>query len=303
MKILLTGGTGFIGKALCETLTNDGHELIVLTRNPNQALAAQKSPIKYLQWDARTLGDWADRFSGADVVINLAGEPIGRKRWSKFQKEWILNSRVEATEIIIEAISKASPKPAVLINGSAVGYYGDVQSGDVDESYPKGKGFLADVCDSWEKAALEAEKYGVRTVMTRTSLTLERDGGALKRLLTAFELYAGGTPGSGKQWVSWIVREDVIRAIKFIIDNGGLSGAVNITSPNPVTMTRLCQIIGEVLHKPMWVPIPTTIIKAALGEMADMILTGQKVIPRKLTEAGFSFNYPDLKSALMTILK
>lgn len=302
MKIVLSGSTGFIGKTLTRRLASNGHEIVCLTRNPEKYKSSNSKNISYIKWNARTTDSWAEVVDSADAVINLAGEPIDEKRWTRYQKEWILNSRIESTNAVVEAISMAKNQPSTLINASAVGYYGDVKSCSVDESHPRGTGFLADVCELWENAAKKAEKYNTRVVMLRTGVVLESDGGALKRMLSAFKAFASGTPGSGSQWVPWIHRKDVISAIEFILKNNSLSGPVNISSPNPVTMKELATTIGEILHKPMWAPIPSFVVKAALGEMAEMLLTGQKVIPFKLIEAGFEFKYPYLKDALKDIL-
>ena len=302
MKIVVAGGTGFIGIPLIQNLTAKKHEVIVLTRNPEAIRSANQLSVNFAKWDGRSLSDWTKQIDGADAVINLAGEPIGDKRWTKFQKGWILNSRIDATRIIVEAIKQAQVKPSALINGSAVGYYGDVPNGDVDESHPRGKGFLADVCGMWEDEALIAAESGVRTVMIRTGIVLEQNGGALKRMLSAFKMYTGGTPGSGKQWVPWIHRYDIVRAIEFILANDKLSGPVNLTAPNPVTMSQFSAAIGKILNRPLWAPIPAFVIKAALGEMAEMILTGQKAIPDKLLKAGFVFYFANVDEALRTIL-
>jgi uncharacterized protein (TIGR01777 family) len=303
MRIVITGGTGFIGVPLIKSLVRNGHELIVLTRNPDAAQAIGPQSIIFIKWDGRNVDDWAKHGDGARAVINLAGEPIGDKRWTKFQKGWILNSRIEATRAIAEAIKQANAKPAVLINGSAVGFYGDVPDGDVDENTPRGKGFLAEVCEQWEAEAAQASKFDIRVAMIRTGIVLEREGGALKRMLGAFKMYTGGTPGSGRQWVPWIHREDAIRAIEFMISNDKLSGPVNLTAPNPVTMAEFAKTIGKIINRPLWVPVPAFVIKTALGEMAEMLLTGQKAVPSKLLKAGFDFHYPDIDDALSAILE
>jgi uncharacterized protein (TIGR01777 family) len=303
MKVVIAGGTGFIGRALTKNLIDSGEKVVILTRDPYKARISGNAKAIYEKWDARTVSSWTEHINDANAVINLAGEPLAGKRWTKFQKEWILNSRTESTSAIVEAISDSRNKPSVLINGSAVGYYGDVKSGDVDESYPAGNDFLAKVCVDWEAAAAKAEEFGVRTVMIRTGVALEKDGGVLKLMLSTFKMYAGGIPGSGGQWVPWIHREDAVRAVLFLLDNNKLSGPVNLTSPNPVTMRELISAMGRILDKPMLAPVPAFLLKAVLGEMADIILTGQKAVPRKLLESGFKFSYPDLEEALLTILE
>ncbi len=300
MKIVLAGCTGFIGGSLTESLASDGHEIISLTRDPGKYDGFKN--VTYIKWDARAAGDWTKHINGADAVVNLAGEPLAEKRWTRYQKEWILNSRVESTKAIVQAIAATGSKPATLINASAVGYYGNVKTGEVDESHERGEGFLADVCLQWENEASKVVEFGTRLVILRTGVVLEKDGGALKSMLSAFNSYAGGTPGSGKQWVPWIHREDVISAIKYTLANASLEGAINLSSPNPVTMKELATTIGRVIKKPMWAQVPSLVVKAALGEMADMLLTGQKAIPRKLTRVGFEFKFPQLAGALKDIL-
>ena len=195
MKVILSGGTGFIGRALTWRLADRKDQVILLTRNSS---APGQAGVKREVWDAQTVGPWAESLEGADAVINFAGEPIANKRWSAAQKERILNSRVQSTRAIIEAISKRGKKPAVLVNASAVGYYGNVESGDVAEGRPKGTDFLADVCDRWEKEAMRAQEFGVRVVLLRSGIVLEKDGGALKKMLPPFQFFAGGPLGSGK---------------------------------------------------------------------------------------------------------
>lgn len=300
MTIIVTGGTGFIGNALVERLLQERHNVILLTRNP---VKVQSRPnLRMEKWDAKTIGPWEEVVHSADAVINLAGEIIAGKRWTKRQKEVILGSRVDATRVLVRAIEQASKKPSLLVSASAVGYYGSVPLGDVPESFPRGSDFLADVCGRWEEEALAAAKSGVRVVTPRLGVVLAHDGGALARMLLPFKLFVGGPFGDGKQWFPWIHRDDVVEGILFLLRSSTISGAVNFVAPEPLTMKEFSRRIGGILRRPSWAPVPSLALRILLGEMADMLLTGQRVIPKKLTDAGYVFRYPSLTEALREIL-
>ncbi|MBI3313969.1 MAG: TIGR01777 family protein [Candidatus Omnitrophica bacterium] len=300
MKIVVSGGTGFVGHALVQELSQKGHQIILLSRKPSNH-PSQPSVIS-LVWDAKTLGTWADQINGADAVINLSGEPLVQKRWSKKQKEILVSSRIDSTRVLVDAIRKASQRPRLLMNASAVGYYGPVESGTVTENFPKGKGFLEDTCEAWEKEALKAESLAVRVVCTRFGIVLEKDGGALAKMLPPFKFFIGGPLGSGRQWLPWIHRDDVIGAILFCIGNPNISGPANFTAPNPETMKDFCKALGKALGRPSWAPVPAFVLKILLGEMSEVLLTGQKAVPEKLLRAGYAFRYPNLNEALASIL-
>jgi len=302
MNIVVSGGTGFIGKGLLQRLLEANHRLVVLTRNPEAVKPLATGSVQVERWNAKSLGAWADRVDGADAVINLAGEPIPAKRWTKRQKARLLNSRVDATKAIVAAIDQAKRKPSVLINASAVGYYGNVESGEVTESHPKGTGFIADLVERWEQEARAAEAMGVRVVLPRTGIVLEKDGGALKKMLLPFKLFVGGPLGSGRQWLPWIHREDVAGAILFALENPNLSGPVNLAAPEPVTMKQFSSALGKALGRPSWAPVPALVLRGLFGEMAETLLTGQRVVPRKLLQFGYQFRYPTLDQALAAIL-
>lgn len=302
MNVVVSGGTGFIGGAAVRHLADEEHTVVVLTRNPTRQ--RDKLPLIELeQWDARTVGPWAKRIDGADAVVNLAGESIGGKRWRRDQKARIIDSRISATKAIVDAIAQASKKPRVLVSASAVGYYGHVESGDVTESHGKGKGFLAAVVERWEQEAREAEKLGVRVVLPRFGLVLEKDGGSLKKLALPMKLFAGGWLGSSDQWFPWIHRDDVVGMIEFAIQNAQLSGPLNVAAPDAVTMKEFCKSLGRALHRPCWAPVPSVVLRAMLGEMSEMLLTGQRVVPRKLLDAGYRFRYPTLDGALTALYR
>jgi hypothetical protein len=299
MKILLTGGSGFIGKSLAEKLTADQHSVVILTRNPDKTREMRGVSVKH--WDAKNVGDWASEVDGADAVLNFAGESIGGKRWTARQKENIIESRHNATRALVEAIRQARRKPSVLISASGVGYYGHVEQEEVTESHPRGEGFLPEVCERWENEAKAAEQFGVRVVRLRQGVVLERDGGALPRMSLPFKMFVGGYLGSGAQWFPWIHRADLVGIVRFVLAHGALSGPVNVVAPEARTMKEFCAALGRALKRPLWAPVPSFVLKAALGEMSEMLLTGQRVVPAKLVQAGYQFKFSKLDDALSDI--
>ncbi len=302
MKVVLAGGTGFIGKALLHRLIEEGHRVVLLTRSPSAHKELATDKVQLAKWDAKSVGAWADFAEGAEAVLNLAGEPLVGKRWTKKQKARLLESRLSATRAITSAIAQAGKRPSVFINASAVGFYGDVPQGEVTESHPKGRGFLGDVCERWEVEARRAEERGVRVVCLRIGIVLEKEGGALSRMIPPFQYFIGGPLGSGRQWVPWIHREDLLSIILFLMARPDINGAVNGTAPNPATMKEFCKAVGSALHRPSWAPVPAFALRVLLGEMAEVLLTGARVVPQKLEEAGFPFRYPALDGALTAIL-
>lgn len=303
MKILLAGATGFIGQSLITALIKEGHSIIVLTRRVPGDRSLDLSPkATVLQWDGKSVGDWAQKADGVDAIINLSGEGIADKRWTPERKKALADSRLQSTRAIVNFIKKATRKPVTYMNASAVGYYGNVPLGNVLENAPRGTGFLAELCEQWENEAKVAEGLGVRTVLLRTGIVLERGGGAIEKMLLPFKFFVGGPLGSGNQGFPWIHREDEIGAMLFLLQNPKISGPVNLTAPNPVTMKEFCATLGKVMHRPSWAPVPAFMLRFLLGEMADMLLEGQKVVPQKLIAAGYSFKYPHLEEALKAIL-
>lgn len=293
MKLVVTGGTGFIGRPLCQALVADGHDLVVLTRRPH----APASQLRCQTWSA----GWESVLDDAEGVINLAGEPVVAKRWTAAQKARIASSRIDTTRALVEAMRKAPRKPRVLINASAVGYYGPRGDELVTEQDPPGDDFLSHICQQWEAAAQEAEALGVAVVRLRIGIVLAHDGGALAKMLPAFRLGLGGPLGSGRQWMSWIHRDDVIGLIRSVLatsEHFQLGLPLNATAPNPVTMREFAKTLGRVLHRPAIAPAPAWVLRLALGEMAEMLLTGQKVIPAESLLLGYAFRYPTLSEAL-----
>lgn len=303
MNILIAGGSGFIGSALVNALQGEGHAITVLARNERSANEKLGSKARVLPWDGEFVGAWAEAVNGADVIVNLAGESIGDGRWSKARKEKILQSRLKATRAVVDAIVKAEKKPSLLINASAVGFYGNVPSGDVDESHAPGDDFLANVCKEWELEARRAESAGVRVALIRTGIVLSKNGGALPRMLTPFKFFIGGKIGSGAQWMPWIHLDDHLGVIKYIIGNQSLNGAVNLSAPQPAMMKEFARALGKAMHRPSIFPVPGFVLKVMLGQMSSLVLEGQRAVPKKLLSAGYQFQYPDLLTALKDVLK
>ncbi len=305
MKIAITGATGLVGSRLVAQLKQQGHQILIFTRNPSKAQrvfpASAFSNLEIVQYTPQESGDWQQRVSGCDAVINLAGEPIA-ERWSPQQKEAIMQSRQIGTRKLVEAIATAENKPQVLVSGSAVGYYGTSETRTFDESNDAGTDFLAQVCQNWEAEAQKVTASGVRLVILRVGIVLA-NGGALGKMLGPFKMFAGGPIGSGKQWFSWIHRDDLVNLICQAIQQENMSGVYNATAPNPVSMGKLCQTLGEVLNRPSWLPVPDFVLEILLGDGAIVVLEGQQVLPKKTQATGFSYQYPDLKPALTEIVK
>ena len=303
MKIVVAGGSGFLGSALVKRLSDDNHNVVLLTRRPETLTFQAGGSVVVQRWDGKASGPWVQQLEGADGVVNLVGESIGAKRWTSARRALIVGSRVEATKAIVSAIGELKKRPSVLINASAVGYYGNVETGDVTESHPRGNDFLATLSEQWESEAQKAETFGVRVVRLRFGVVLEKDGGALEKMMVPFKLFVGGHLGSGRQWFPWVHRDDVIGAILFTVQNPTLSGPVNVVAPEPVTMKEFCKALGKAMGRPSWVPVPAFVLHTLLGEMSEMLLTGQKVVATKLEATGYRFHYARLDEALSAILK
>lgn len=303
MKIVITGGTGFIGRALCAALVQGGHRITVLTRHANQIRHQLELPIQAVEWNARDSGPWGQVLEGADAVINLAGAPIADARWTDTRKQLITDSRVRTTRLLVRALSRWSSKPATFISASGIGYYGACDDRVLDEGAARGEGFLADLCLAWESEALRAAEFGARVVTLRTGMVLEQDGGALPKMLLPFQLFVGGPIMPGSQWVSWIHRRDHIGLIRWALSTPTVSGPINAVAPEPVTMKVFCEVLGQVLHRPSWLPVPGLTLNLLLGELGTLMTTGQRVIPAKAMAGGYMFHYPTLEPALRAVLK
>ncbi len=303
MRIIVTGGSGFIGAAMLERLVSENHTVTLLSRNPVQARRNVNFAVEIVQWDGEKQGAWSSKIDGSDAILNFAGEPIAGKRWTESQKRKITESRINATRAIVTAVREARKKPSVLVNASAVGYYGPVEEGEVTEARGQGSGFLSEVCSSWEGEARAAESLGVRVAMLRIGIVLGDGGGALEKMMLPFKLFAGGAIGSGKQWFPWIHRDDVVGAALFAIGSPGLYGPINLAAPEIVRMGEFCTVLGKIMNRPCWAPVPDVVLKIVLGEMSEMLLTGQKVVAEKLLKHGFRFKHSGLVPALESILR
>lgn len=299
MKIVVTGGTGFVGKNLIKYLQQKGHDITILTRNPQVYPHSER--LTYIEW-LQPHSHPEEKLENIDVLINLAGESIN-SRWTRKRKEQIVSSRVQATNACYELIKKLKRKPKVFISASAIGYYGTSLQETFSEDDLNGDDFLAKTTTTWEHTANQVKEQGVRTVIARFGVILGKDEGALPRMLLPYKLFIGGTIGNGNQWISWVHIDDVIRALEFAINHNEIHGPINITAPTPKTMKGFGKEIGSVINKPHWLPLPAFILKIMLGEMAVMIAEGQRVIPRKLLDEGFRFYYDDLSEALRNLTK
>ena len=291
MKIAISGSSGLIGSALVESLRADGHDVLRLVRRPPTA------PTE-VSWDPATSSIDLDALTGVNAFINLAGAGVGDHRWTKTYKAEILNSRVQSTKVIAHAA--ASVGASVLINASAIGFYGDTGNREVDETTPAGTGFLAEVVVAWEQAADEARQAGVRVVHPRTGLVAAKNGGAWAKLLPLVKMGLGGKMGSGKQYWSFISLADEINALKFLL-TADIHGAVNLTAPSPVTNSDVIRSMGRVFNRPTLFPVPAIALQIALGEFSTEILSSSRVIPRVLINNGFTFAHPDIDSAMQTL--
>jgi len=301
MKVAITGATGFVGSRLVERLQSQGHQVLILTRDRSRASKAFPN-AEIVAYTPTESGDWQQSISGCDAVVHLAGEPIGEKRWTEEQKQEILNSRKLGTEKIVEAIANANPKPSVLVNASAIGYYGTSETASFNETSSAGNDFLAQVCQSWEAEAKKVKETGTRLVILRFGIVLGM-GGALAKMLPTFKLFIGGPIGNGRQWFSWIHRDDLVNLILAALTRSDIEGVFNGTAPNPVNMNELCQALGDVLNRPSWLPVPDLALEVLLGEGAKVVLEGQKVLPENTLSKGFEYQYPTIKSALEDILR
>lgn len=297
MKIAITGATGFVGRRLVERLQAEGHELRILSQRPTVAQQLTGCQV----FDTADQASWLAAVEGADAVINLAGEPIAEQRWTPAQKQRLKDSRVQTTRALVSAIAAAHQKPTVLVSASAIGYYGTSETAQFSEDSPAGQDYLAEICQAWEQEAQAVTASGTRLVTLRIGIVVG-PGGAIGKMLGPFKLFAGGPIGSGQQWVSWIQREDLVSLLLEAITNPSYQGTYNATAPQPVRMVELSRILGEVLQRPSWLPVPGFALEALLGEGALLVLEGQQVLPKRLETSGFQFRYPDLKSALQQFL-
>ena len=299
MKILISGGTGLIGKALTNYYLQKGHEVGILTRGDNNITLDGR--LKYFKWDAQSASQLIPIVSEYDVVVNLAGENIGSGFWTKAKKERILSSRVQAGNSLAQAIREVENKPKVFIQASGIGIYGTSISQNFDEESPIGNDFMANVATQWENSSILVEEVGVRRVIIRTGVVLDKSAGVLPLMALPFKFFVGGPLGSGRQILSWIHLKDDIEAIDFCIQNNNISGPVNLSSPNALNNADFGKVLSKILKRPFWFPVPAFLLKIVLGEKSTLVLDGQNVYPKKLISHGFEFNFPGLREALANI--
>jgi len=302
VRIVVAGATGFLGRPLVDALALAGHDVTVLTRGRGEE---SRGRIRTVTWSPDgTAGPWASEISGADAVINLAGESIAAKRWTADHKKRVAQSRRLATRSVTTAINAAAAPPSLLVNGSAVGYYGPCGDEVLTEDAAAGDDFLANVCTMWEAEAQGAASNRTRVVMIRTGIVLEKDGGALPPMLPPFRFGVGGPVGTGRQYWPWIHRADWVGLLQWILQTSAVTGAVNATAPNPVSNAEFAHTLGRVMHRPSLMPAPAFALRLLLGEMADgLLLSGQRAIPRRAEQGGYTFRYPQLDEALSAIFK
>jgi uncharacterized protein (TIGR01777 family) len=301
-RVIITGATGLIGKKLTRELTNRGYSVIVFSRNPDTARQELPGAAEYVAWHPGS-ANWTSHIDGAHAIINLAGAGIFNHRWTDSYKRKIMDSRVEGTRGLVEAISKAKQKPAVLVNGSAVGYYGLTGSEKLDETSPPGADFLARVVKAWEGEALKADALGVRVVTVRTGIILARDEGALPLMSLPFKLFVGGPVLPGSQYFSWVHIDDEVGIILLALENEAASGPINASAPDPQTNRDFSKILGKVLHRPSYFPVPGFMLNLVLGEVSTIITGGQRVLPARAQQLGYRFLHPTAHQALVDIFK
>lgn len=303
-RIIITGATGFIGKALCGLLVEGGYEVVALTRNPDKGREILGGRVEAIRWDGHSAEGWGEYTNGAFAIINLAGESIGAGRWTEGKKDQILQSRLNAGKAVVEAVEQAQHRPRVVIQASGIGIYGDWGDERCDESTAIGSGFLPDVGKQWEESTQRVTDLGIRHVVVRTGVVLGKNEGFLPRILLPFRLFIGGHFGSGRQWLSWIHIHDEVRSIQFLMEKEDAKGVFNLSSPNPLPSKAFSKSLGQVMKRPSWFPVPGFVLKIALGEMArELILSGQRAVPKRLAEAGFEFCFLELETALRDILE
>lgn len=306
MKIAITGATGFVGTRLVERLQAEGHKIVVFSRNLERAgkfFPREAFPnVEVVVYEPKQSGEWQNAISGCDGVVNLAGAPIAEERWTPARKQEIIESRQLVTQKVVEAIAKAGQKPSVLVNSSAIGYYGASETATFDENSAAGNDFLAQVCTAWESEAQKVREIGTRLVILRTGIVLGM-GGAVAKMLLPFKMFAGGPLGSGRQWFSWIHRDDLVSLIIEALKNSQFEGVFNATAPTPVRMNDFCNVMGEVMNRPSWLPVPNFALEMLLGDAAQVVLEGQQVLPKRVVNSGFKYKYSSVKPALEDILK
>jgi uncharacterized protein (TIGR01777 family) len=306
MRVFVTGGTGLVGRRLIKRLSERGDRTVILTRRAGHARQLFGPDAQLIEGDPMRIGDWMNAVADCDAVVHLAGENVFARRWNTAFKTLLHDSRIRSTQLVVEALRRQPRRDdgqsRVLVNASAIGYYGSHGDEELTEESAPGSDFLAELCVEWEKAARAAESFGVRVAMVRVGVVLDKEGGALAKLLTPFKLGAGGPVGSGRQWMSWIHHADLIGLFLLALDRADASGPINGTAPNPVVNRDFGKVLGRVLHRPSLVWTPGLALRVLVGEAGSLVVTGQRVLPRRALELGYSFQYPTLDAALTEIL-
>jgi len=302
MRVIITGGTGLIGRALSARLAQEGHDPIVLTRDPEKAKGDLPSGVRAAGWDGKSGAGWSNLIEAGTTIVHLAGAGVADARWTPSRKREIRESRLISGAAVLAAIQESPAKPRALLQASAVGYYGPRGDEPIDETEPPGSTFLAEVCVEWEASTRAVEAQGIRRAILRTGLVLTPKGGALGKMLLPAKLGANGPLGTGRQGFPWIHLEDEIGAIRFLIDREDATGPFNLAAPNPPSQAEFAKALGRVLHRPSFLPAPAFALRLALGEMADALLDGHRVVPKRLLELGYRFRFPDLEEALADLL-
>ncbi len=302
MKVVIAGGTGFIGRALSHDLATKGNQVMVLSRNPATHRERTNQAVSLCHWNPAGGVDWEKVLEKTDVLVNLVGESVATARWTKKRKQQLTESRVNTTSRLVQAMSTMSNPPRILVNASGIGFYGPQDDAPVNEHSAAGAGFMADLSVAWEREALKARDFGIRVALLRIGLVLGKDGGALQRMIVPFKAFAGGPILPGNQWVSWIHIQDIVELIHWIMTHDSLEGPINATAPSPVTMQEFCNKIGLALHRPSWLPVPQFALRMLLGELSSLMTTGQRVEPAVAMNSGYCFKYPTLQPALADLL-
>jgi uncharacterized protein (TIGR01777 family) len=306
MRVFVTGGTGLVGTRLIRRLRERGDSVVVLTRRPDVAREKFAEACTLVEGDPMQAGPWMDAVGECEAVVNLAGENIFGRRWKTWFKHLLRDSRVKSTENVVRALAKSpvavGGSAKILVNASAIGYYGPTGEEELMEDSPPGDDALAHICIDWEKAAREVETSGVRLVILRVGVVLDKKGGALRKMLPPFRWFVGGPVGSGRQYVSWIHHQDLVGQILLALDNAAARGPLNGTAPNPVTNREFSKALGRTLHRPSFLRVPKLMLRLRFGEVADVITKGQRVMPKKALALGYNYKFPQIDGALKDVL-
>ncbi|MGQ9487340.1 MAG: TIGR01777 family oxidoreductase [Armatimonadota bacterium] len=303
MHVVVAGGTGFIGRAVCRELLRAGQEVTVLTRDASRASGRVPQGVKVAQWSPEQPEELREVLSAKDAVINLSGESVAAQRWTPEFKQKLVDSRVNSTRALVQGIRSAEPRPRVLVNASAVGIYGNRGEEELTESSSPGTGFLAELAIRWEQSADEARELGVRVVKLRIGIVLGEGGGALEKMLLPFRLFVGGPFGSGQQWFPWIHLDDVSGITLHALAHDTVDGAVNTVAPGIVRLGEFCKALGRVMKRPSWLPVPGFALRLAAGELGESLLWSQRVVPQVALQTGYAFRYPQVEQALRQVLR